>query len=84
MTQKKNQNVLDNLIYVVVPCLNFFHEANLNKQILKSLTKINIASNSLKGCVLELTMNVPQDYVNYIIDIYFAPDKIETKKINVV
>ena len=31
MTQKKNQNVLDNLIYVVVLCLNFFHEANLNK-----------------------------------------------------
>ena len=50
-------------------CPNFFQKADLNGKILKSLIQINVSSNNLKGCFLEVHLDYPLD-----------PGKIEIKR----
>ena len=50
----------------------------------KNLDSNKCNRNNPKGSVLEVGLEILQKFVNYVMTIRFAPDKIEIKKINIV
>ena len=83
MTKNKNQNILYTQTrkrYMVMQCINFFQQVDSNGWILKSLTQVNITSNSSKGCVLEVGLEYPKELQELYNDYPLALDKIEIKR----
>ena len=63
-------------------CLNFFQQADSNKQILQSLTHIHIPAivRKAKGCALEVDLEYPKTLRESQNDQPLAPDKLEIKE----